>query len=222
MSEPFDWRTWRRGMRRDLIAARRALPASERAARNTAIDEQLEMGFAPVAGHTVAFCWPVAAEPEPRFAVRRWRAGGSVAALPEVVGRGQSLAFRVWWPGVTMTPGVYDIPVPQDTERVTPAVALVPVNGFDGAGYRLGYGGGYFDRTLAALPQRPLCIGLGYEFARLPTIHPQMHDIPFDFIVTEAGIESRRQQRLVAIEAEQAAREVVRRLAGLTGAGHER
>ena len=63
----------------------------------------------------------------------------------------------------------------------------MPLVGFDAQGYRLGYGGGYFDRTLAALARKPLTIGVGFEFARLPTIRPQPHDIPMDFIVTEAG-----------------------------------
>jgi 5-formyltetrahydrofolate cyclo-ligase len=68
----------------------------------------------------------------------------------------------------------------------------VPLLGFDAAGYRLGQGGGYYDRTLANLPQRPLTIGIGYEFGRLETIHPQPHDIPMDAIVTERGVERAR------------------------------
>jgi hypothetical protein len=86
-----------------------------------------------------------------------------------------------------MKPGVYDIPVPDGTQVLTPDIAIVPMNGFDGQGYRLGYGGGYFDRTLAALERRVLAIGVSYEALRLPTIHPQPHDIPMDFVVTEAG-----------------------------------
>jgi 5-formyltetrahydrofolate cyclo-ligase len=64
---------------------------------------------------------------------------------------------------------------------------IVPLLGFDAAGYRLGYGGGYYDRTLAAMAPRPLSIGVGYELGRLDTIHPQAHDIPLDAIVTENG-----------------------------------
>ena len=63
--------------------------------------------------------------------------------------------------------------------------------GFDAANYRLGYGGGYFDRTLAALSPRPIAIGLGFELSRLATIFPQPHDIPLDLIVTEAGPQRR-------------------------------
>jgi 5-formyltetrahydrofolate cyclo-ligase len=64
---------------------------------------------------------------------------------------------------------------------------LVPLVGFDSAGYRLGYGGGYYDRTLAAPEKRPRLIGVGFELGRLPTIHPQPHDIPLDVIITEVG-----------------------------------
>lgn len=199
MNEECDWKAWRRDRRAQLIAARRALDAGDRAARNTAIDELLEAGFAAVGGFTVGFCWPFAAEPEPRFAVRRWRESGSRCALPVVVAPRTPLEFREWWPGVPMRAGVYDIPYPVGTELLVPEIAVVPVNGFDGGGYRLGYGGGFFDRTLAALPWQPVCIGLGYEPARMDTIGPRPHDVPFDFIVTEAGIEARMSGRLQAV-----------------------
>ena len=87
-----------------------------------------------------------------------------------------------------MRSGPLGIPTPQDSDVVIPKAAIVPLNGFDLQSYRLGYGGGYFDRTLAALEFRPLTLGVGFEIGRLSTIYPQAHDIPMDFIVTEAGI----------------------------------
>ena len=69
-----------------------------------------------------------------------------------------------------------------------PTILIVPLLGFDDAGFRLGYGGGYYDRTLAAMQPRPFTVGVGYELGRLPTIYPQPHDIPMDVIVTEAGM----------------------------------
>lgn len=213
MTQDPDWKTWRRQRRRELIDARRSLAPADRAARNTAIDGLLEAGFAPVVGSTVGFCWPFAAEPEPRFAVRRWLVAGSRACLPVVVAPRQPLEFREWWPGAPMATGVYDIPHPAGTELLAPDVCLVPVNGFDAAGYRLGYGGGFFDRTLAAMLWKPLCVGLGYEIARLSTIHPQPHDVPFDFIVTEAGIFERRDASLLPITVADAADRVRQRLA---------
>ena len=83
--------------------------------------------------------------------------------------------------------GIWDIPTPVSGPETLPDVVIAPVVGFDSAGYRLGYGGGFFDRTLAALERRPRAIGIGYEQARLPTIYPQPHDIAMTAMVTEAG-----------------------------------
>jgi 5-formyltetrahydrofolate cyclo-ligase len=83
---------------------------------------------------------------------------------------------------------VWDIPIPIERQAVRPTALLVPLVGFDRQGYRLGYGGGYYDRTLAAMDPKPLIIGIGYEIGRLETIHPQPHDVPMDAIVTEAGV----------------------------------
>lgn len=210
---PDDWRAWRRSRRRELIERRKGLDPTDHRERSAAIDQWLDLGFHPVAGHGVGFCWPFAGEPDPRFAVRRWREGGSRAALPVVVAPRTPLEFREWWPGAPMATGVYDIPYPVDTAVLVPEVALVPVNGFDCAGYRLGYGGGFFDRTLASLERRPVCVGLGFDSARMETIFPQPHDIPFDFIVTESGILHRHEGRLAQINADMTAQLVARLLA---------
>jgi 5-formyltetrahydrofolate cyclo-ligase len=186
-----DWneiRVWRKARRAELIAARSAFAPAERKAWNERITALLETNFAFPPGTVIGFCWPYKDEFDARFAIRRWRDGGAIAALPEVVEKARPLRFRKWWPGAPMTPGVYDIPVPAGTEVVLPDAAVVPMNGFDERGYRLGYGGGYFDRTLAALDRRLLAIGVSFEALRLTTIHPQPHDIPMDFVVTEAGI----------------------------------
>jgi 5,10-methenyltetrahydrofolate synthetase len=136
----------------------------------------------------VAFCWPYKGELDARLAVRHWRERGAIAALPEVIGRDSPLCFRKWWPGAPMKAGVMGIPVPESTELVVPDIALVPMVGWDDRGYRLGYGGGYFDATLAALMRRPIAIGLSQELFHLETIFPVAHDIAMDFVVTEAGI----------------------------------
>lgn len=82
----------------------------------------------------------------------------------------------------------HGIPIPAGDEVVSPALLIVPLNVFDAAGYRLGYGGGYFDRTLAALDPTPTCVGVAFELARAGSTHPQPHDQPMDWIVTEAGV----------------------------------
>src|SRR5919202_3542481 len=114
----------------------------------------------------IGFCWPYKGEFDARFAVRRWREQGACAALPEVVEKKGPLRFSKWWPGAPMRPGVYDIPVPDGTEVLAPDVAIVPMNAFDERGYRLGYGGGFFDRTLAACERRVIAIGVSYEILR--------------------------------------------------------
>ena len=179
---------WRKARRADLIAARGAFTPAQHKAWSECISALLEAHFAFPPGTMIGFCWPYKHEFDARFVIRRWRDGGAIAALPEVVEKAGPLQFRKWWPGVPMRPGVYDIPVPDGSEVVLPDAAVVPMNGFDECGYRLGYGGGYFDRTLAALDRRVLAIGVGFEALRLPTIHPQPHDIPMDFVVTETGV----------------------------------
>ena len=74
---------------------------------------------------------------------------------------------------------------------MAPDLLIAPLVGFDGAGYRLGYGGGYYDRTLAARSPRPRVIGAGFTLSRLDTIHPQPHDIPMSLVVTEDGVAAR-------------------------------
>ena len=98
------------------------------------------------------------------------------------------LVFRAWSPGTNMVRGDWNVPVPPaEAEQVVPAVVLAPLVGWDAAGYRLGYGGGYFDRTLAALSPCPFAIGVGLQQAQLETINPQPDDIRLDAIITENG-----------------------------------
>lgn len=196
-------RDWRKQQRAALIARRTAVPPDQLQLWNAAIGELIASGFPMLAGMTIGFCWPFKNEFDARFVIRRFRDRGATAALPAVVAKASPLQFRKWWPGAPMTPGVYDIPVPDGTELVVPDAAIVPMNGFDEQGYRLGYGGGYFDRTLAAAAPRPLAIGVGFELARLPTIVPQPHDIAMDFVVTEAGLHAVAGPRLARIDAEE-------------------
>ena len=118
-------------------------------------------------------------------------AAGSEVALPAVVDRKGPLEYRTWRPGETLVDGVWNIPIPEKREVVVPQAVLAPLVGFDRECYRLGYGGGYFDRTLAALTPRPWAIGVGFELSGLETIHPQDFDVPMDVIVTEVAVHQR-------------------------------
>ncbi|MEW6312869.1 MAG: 5-formyltetrahydrofolate cyclo-ligase [Pseudomonadota bacterium] len=183
-----DWEqiaAWRKQQRAEMIARRMVLPEAERAAASHAVTELLIRGFAPLARQSIGFCWPYQGELDVRPAIEHWLKAGATAALPEILNG--DLQFRAWHPDVRLAEGRYGIPVPQGSAVVQPDVLLMPLNAFDDAGFRLGYGGGYFDRVLLQ-PKRPLAIGIGYEFARLPTIYPQPHDVAMDFIVTEMGV----------------------------------
>lgn len=180
-----DIRQWRRAQRSELLARRAAVPREQHQAWTAAMTDTLVAGFPMLQRMIISFYWPFQGEFDPRFAIRRFREGGAVAALPVVVEKRAPLQFREWWPGVATSKGVFDLPVPEGTRVVVPQALLIPPVGFDARGYRLGYGGGYFDRTLAVMSPQPLKIGVAFELSRLETIHPQSYDIPLDFFVTE-------------------------------------
>jgi hypothetical protein len=123
-----------------------------------------------------------------------------MTALPVLETKAAPLVFRRWTRYMPMVRGVWNIPVPPpDAGAVTPRSFSRRCVGWAPAGYRLGYGGGYFDRTLAALRPRPFVIGVGLQAARLETIYPQTHDIPMDVIVTEDGVQITRATGLMTV-----------------------
>lgn len=179
---------WRKAERARLIALRLATSRKERRATAETVEATLDVVVQTRPGMVVSLYWPFRGELD----LREWMAGvierGVRVALPVVVAKAHPLIFREWRPGCRMERGVWNIPAPADGEVLTPDVVLAPLVGFDPDGYRLGYGGGFFDRTLAALSPQPRAIGVGQAVAAIPTIYPQPQDIPMDAIVTEAGI----------------------------------
>jgi 5-formyltetrahydrofolate cyclo-ligase len=190
-------KAWRKAERQRLIAARLAIPPATLEAWRERMDRTLERSFPGLARSRLAFCWPIKGEYDARHLARTLRERGAVTALPLVVAPKAPLAFREWHPGVVLAKGPLDIPYPANSQELTPDVVLLPMNGWDRQGYRLGYGGGFFDRTLAAAPKRPLVIGVSYELAKMDTIHPQSWDIPVDYVVTERGAYRRDPEGLV-------------------------
>ena len=182
---------WRRAERQRLLDARQALPAHTRQQHSAAIARHLSAWLGDVQGRTIAVYWPFRGEPVLHGWMAQVHAAGASCALPDVVQRQAPLRFLTWWPGATMARGVWDIPVPAAGIVVEPDIVVAPVVGFDPAGYRLGYGGGFYDRTLAAraaLPaSKPQVIGVGYGLAAIASIHPLPHDIPMDVVITEHG-----------------------------------
>ena len=181
-------RAWRKTERERLIAARLGVTPAALDTWRRNIDRSLELSFPGLASCRLAFCWPIKGEYDARHIIRTLRGRGALTALPVVISRNAPLVFREWHPGVALASGPLDIPYPADSAEVTPDAVLLPMNGWDPQGYRLGYGGGFFDRTLASLSKRPVVIGVSYELAKIATIHPQPWDIPADYVVTERGV----------------------------------
>lgn len=183
---------WRRAERVRLRALRDGLSVAERRTAGTKLAAHLRGyladGLDGGRGRVFAGYWPIKGEPDLRPLMAELHAGGVTVALPLVEAKSAPLVFRRWTPQTRMVRGLWNIPVPPpEAPMLLPDIVLAPLVGWDGAGYRLGYGGGYFDRTLAAIMPTPVAIGVGFAAARLATIYPQPHDIRLDAIVTEAG-----------------------------------
>ncbi len=182
------WQEWRKKKRLELLARREAVASSDRIQWSIEITNSLDHGFPILWNSTVGFYWPYRGEYDPRPAMNSLQKRGSILALPAVESKKKLLCFRRWWKEAPMKKGAYNIPVTDNTELVMVDAVIVPMLGFDIQGYRLGYGGGYYDRTIIGTNPSPLVIGVTFEILRLDNIYPRPHDVAMDFIVTEAGI----------------------------------
>ena len=190
MTEPLDWKAFRRAERERLLDLRRAIGAADRERLTATLARQLDAAVPARPGRALGLYWPIKGE----FDLRAWAEAfaarhGMTLALPVVVEKAAPLEFRAWAPGDAMERGFWNILVPAARRVVVPAVVIAPLVGFQAAGcWRLGYGGGYFDRTLAALASHhPHVIGLCVHAGAIPTIYPQPHDIAMSAVITEKG-----------------------------------
>lgn len=179
---------WRKAERDRLVAARQAMPPALHRACTAAIAERLDHLLGDVQGRTISVYWPMRAEPDLRPWMLSLHRRGAICGLPVVVGRDEPMTFRRWAPGMPLVAGIWKIPVPAADDRVIPDVVLAPVVGFDEGCFRLGYGGGYFDRTLAAIDTPLVAIGVAFEMMRLADVFAQPHDMPMQVIVTESRV----------------------------------
>src|SRR2546423_6722046 len=189
---PSDLSNWRKNERTRLLREREALAPEALAELRSRIDHHLERAFPDLVHGILAFCWPYRNEYDARHMAAALRRRGARTALPVVVAPKAPLVFREWKPGVELAVGPLGIPFPVGSPEVSPDHVLLPMLGWDADGYRLGYGGGFFDCTLAALARRPRVIGIAYEQAFLKTIHPPTPEHPLDFAVHQTGREPRR------------------------------
>jgi 5-formyltetrahydrofolate cyclo-ligase len=172
--------------RRELRAAREAM--SDRAAREAQLVQRVEQWLATKRVQRLGFFWPTRAEPDLAPLVQRWLAQdpARVASLPVI--EGPLLRFAPWTAGAALVRGPFDVLVPDTAERIHPELLVIPCVGIDELRYRLGYGGGYYDRTLPTMQPRPVTAGVGFDCARLASIDPKPHDMRLDVAITDARL----------------------------------
>jgi len=179
---------WRRTQRERLLEMRRQMSSEERQQRSEKLIANLETAFATIEGKTLGLYWPIKHESD----LRKWADALSTRrniklALPVIDEPRTPLSYHEWHLGAPMTRGFWNIPVPAEGAVVVPVIVISPFVGYWEM-YRLGYGGGYFDRTLASYNPRPIAVGIGFEAFRLAEFTPQPHDIPMDLMVTDERI----------------------------------
>lgn len=183
--------------RKQLVEER--LHLEDRLARNDALQRVMRVWLVDRPDVVIGAYWPIKGEFDPLPALFRWQEAGMEAdamgatrrrriGLPVINKIDKTLTFHTWYPGCPMEEDAYGIPKPKDTEIIQPTLLFVPCVGYGPGGYRLGYGGGFYDRTLAALQPKPFTVGLGYTHGFLPDLEPEPHDVPLDAILNDNGV----------------------------------
>jgi 5,10-methenyltetrahydrofolate synthetase len=174
-------------LRRQLLAERQSL--IDRHQRAMQLQEVLRVWLLSRADKAIGVYWPIKGEFDALPALFRWADADEerCIGLPVVNKTTKQLTFHMWFPGCEMEDDAYGIPKPRDTPAFVPTLLLVPCVGFGPQGVRLGYGGGFYDRTLATLQPRPVTVGLAYSHGYLPWLTAEPHDVPLDAVLTEDG-----------------------------------
>ena len=181
----------RAALRTKLIAARLAL--TDRLERAVQLQSALRVWLVGRRENTIGAYWPIKGEFDPLPALYRWTEGAPDGVtrrigLPVADRQTGQLRFHVWYPGCPMEHDAYDIPKPKDTEEFAPEILVVPCLGFGPGGVRLGYGGGFFERTLASVTPRPVTVGVSFTHGFLPLLRSSPQDWPLDAMLTEDGV----------------------------------
>ena len=179
----------KKSLRRQLQAERQSLV--DRHQRSVHLQEVLRVWLVTRPEASVGAYWPIKGEFDALPALYRWSEAepSRRIGLPVVNRDTKQLRFHVWYPGCAMEEDAYGIPKPKDTEAFDPEMLLVPCVGYGPGGLRLGYGGGFYDRTLAVLQPRPFTVGVGYAHGFIPWLAPEPHDVPLDAVLNEDGVQ---------------------------------
>ena len=178
----------KRVLRKQLQAERQAMV--DRHQRSVHLQEVLRVWLLGRGEKTLGAYWPIKGEFDALPALYRWSEADPARriGLPVIDRETRQLRFHVWFPGCPMEEDAYGIPKPKDTEAFEPQLLLVPCVGFGARGLRLGYGGGFYDRTLAALQPRPVTVGVGYANGFVPWLAAEPHDVALDAMLTDEGL----------------------------------
>lgn len=184
----------KKALRKMLIEQRLKLP--DRLSRVEKLQQVMRVWLIARSETVIGAYWPIKGEFDPLPALHRWKEDGELMdqarrrkiGLPVVDKVSKTLSFHAWYPGCPMEEDAFGIPKPKDTEVVTPTLLFVACVGYAPGGYRLGYGGGFYDRTLASLKPRPYTVGLGFGTDFLPDLTPEPHDIALDAILNDFGV----------------------------------
>jgi len=177
----------KRELRTAILARRDAL--TEDARRLAAQRLAVQAGHIPLDdGMIVAGYMPIRSEIDPRPLMEALRARGARLALPAIVGKHRPLAFRAWAPDAALEAGPFGTLHPaDDAAPVAPDIVLVPLVAFDRTGHRIGYGGGFYDRTLARLRRDSgvMAVGVAFDMQEIETVPASPHDVILDRILTD-------------------------------------
>jgi len=178
----------KRQLRRQLQAERQTL--IDRHQRAMHLQEVLRVWLMGRADQAVGAYWPIKGEFDALPALFRWTEADDerCVGLPVMDKITKHLSFHMWFPGCEMEEDAYGIPKPKDTPVFQPTLLLVPCVGYGPRGLRLGYGGGFYDRTLATLQPRPYTVGLAYTHGHVPWLEAEPHDVPLDAVLTDEGL----------------------------------
>ena len=181
-------------LRRSLVQARLQMPHRQQSTHD--LQSAMRIWLVGRADTVIGAYWPIKGEFDPLPVLHRWKEDGELLdkpqlrriGLPVIDKQTKTMRFHVWYPGCPMEEDAYGIPKPKDTEVIEPTLLFVPCVGYAPGGYRLGYGGGFYDRTLAAMQPHPFTVGLGFTSGFVAHLQAEAHDIPLDAILNEDGV----------------------------------